>query len=106
MSFTLVRVGTRERPASPEDIEDIKNLVIKIKGQPDLSLVTHHAIDFEHVQPGYGETIVYHLGEEERPASPEDIEDFQKELASRSCGRAPCRMAPPRPHLLRKAGSY
>ena len=42
----VVKVGTEKSPASYADIASIQVQLAHIKANPDLMLVTHHAIDF------------------------------------------------------------
>lgn len=78
---TLVRVGTKHRFATPEDIQDIKTMVLAAKKDPQIKIVTHHAVKFIPITPLEGETVVFHVGSEEIPATEDDIIDLQSELA-------------------------
>ena len=75
----LVKVGSDERPAGPSDIESVKkSLVIK---DVDM-IVSHHAIDFvmiPRLKPF--QTLVWKIGNDNRPASVEDMKAFEKLLA-------------------------
>ena len=42
----IARVGTEDRPASSENIKEVQILLAEMKANPDLIMVTHHAIDF------------------------------------------------------------
>ena len=48
----IVKVGTRDRPATVKDIKDVQQLLIKAREvqdclvQDQLTIVTHHAIEF------------------------------------------------------------
>lgn len=49
----IVKVGSDERPAGPEDIEDMQAKLIEFQKKPNSSLkgydiiVTHHAAEFD-----------------------------------------------------------
>jgi hypothetical protein len=45
--LTMVKVGSDERPASSEDIQGIQAAFAQADGHPDVSIVTHHAINVE-----------------------------------------------------------
>lgn len=81
MSFTLIRVGTVKRPASLEDILDIRQKVRELAKDKGLSLVTHHCIEFEEVYCSSSDhRLVYKVGTPEQPATTADIESLQEEL--------------------------
>jgi len=49
----IVKVGSADRPAGPEDIVDMQNKLIEFQKKPNSSLsgydiiVTHHAVEFD-----------------------------------------------------------
>jgi hypothetical protein len=79
-NFTLIKVGDKDRPATQEDVDDVREAVRKAKDDKDLSLVTHHAIKFDQIKTYEGTATVYKIGSPDRPATSEDIEDFKEEL--------------------------
>lgn len=89
MSFTLIKVGTKDRPATKEDIQDIKQMVVAVMKDQSLSLVTHHAVVFEKIPTYDGIITVYKVGDEDCPASSEDIADLQKELTESAAEKRP-----------------
>jgi hypothetical protein len=88
MSFVLIRVGNSDRPASSEDVTDIRRLLSAIQDDGDLDLVTHHAITFDHIEKADG-VSVWKLGDQDFPASTKDIENFQQELIDASSQSRP-----------------
>ncbi len=46
-SLMLVKVGSDSRPASPTDIKNIQTQLAQIADDPNLTLVTHHAVQVE-----------------------------------------------------------
>jgi very-short-patch-repair endonuclease len=48
----IVKVGTEERPASPQDIADVKQQMQMTANDPNLVIVTHHAFELEWVGAG------------------------------------------------------
>ena len=81
MSFTLIRVGTAERPADAADIEDVRQKVRELAKDRGLSLVTHHCIEFEELYCSSSDhRLVYKVGTPEQPATAADIEALQEEL--------------------------
>ena len=79
--FLIVIVGSDERPASPQDIEDIQKVMASVRADPESVIVSHHAIQFEHLYVYEDETLAIFVGNDERPASPQDIEDIQAAFA-------------------------
>jgi len=45
----IVKIGTEQRPASQEDISDVQERLAEVANDPLLTLVTHHAFDYEWV---------------------------------------------------------
>ena len=45
----VVKVGNNERPASQEDIDNVQDELAAIANDPNLTLVTHHAFEFDYV---------------------------------------------------------
>lgn len=45
----VVKVGEKERPATEADLQDIVNQLSAVANDPNLTIVTHHAIDFDWV---------------------------------------------------------
>jgi very-short-patch-repair endonuclease len=43
----ICKVGEPDRPAGPEDIADMQNQLSAVANDPNLTIVTHHAIDYE-----------------------------------------------------------
>lgn len=43
----VVKVGDKERPATEEDIQDVVNQIAAVANDPNLTIVTHHAFDYE-----------------------------------------------------------
>lgn len=49
-TILVVRVGTEDRPAAPEDLADMASCLKEIfKGEDPPVLVSHHAVSFEHI---------------------------------------------------------
>ena len=42
----VVKVGNEDRPAGPEDIKAIKNMLEQCTSEQPICLITHHAIEF------------------------------------------------------------
>jgi len=49
LPIRLVKVGDAQRPASQADISDIQQQLGMVTNDPNLTLVTHHAVDYEWV---------------------------------------------------------
>lgn len=47
LPIKIVKVGNDQRPASQEDIDNVQEELATIANDPNLTLVTHHAFDFE-----------------------------------------------------------
>ena len=45
----IIKIGTPERPASPEDISDVQEQISEVANDPLLTIVTHHAFDYEWI---------------------------------------------------------
>ena len=45
--ITIVKVGSDERPAGIEDIKAIQEQLAQTANDPNLTIVTHHAISFD-----------------------------------------------------------
>jgi len=45
----VVKVGSDNRPATKEDLEDVEKQIKKALEDPDPILVTHHNIEFQYV---------------------------------------------------------
>ena len=45
----IVKIGSEQRPASQEDINDVQERLAEVANDPLLTLVTHHAFDYEWV---------------------------------------------------------
>jgi very-short-patch-repair endonuclease len=43
----VVKLGEKERPAGPDDIADMQNQLASVANDPNLTIVTHHAFDYE-----------------------------------------------------------
>lgn len=43
----VVKIGDKDRPASPEDISDVSSQLAAVANDPNLTLVTHHAFSYE-----------------------------------------------------------
>ena len=43
----VVKVGDKDRPASVDDIADVSNQLSAVANDPNLTIVTHHAFDYE-----------------------------------------------------------
>jgi hypothetical protein len=80
MSITLVLVGNQNRPACQEDIDDMKATLAKAKKDKETSIVTHHAVEIITIEPEEKDTVFYFVGDDERPAGPEDLEELKKEI--------------------------
>jgi hypothetical protein len=49
LPIRIVKVGTEERPAGPADIADVQAQLAQVTNDPNLTLVTHHAFDYDWV---------------------------------------------------------
>lgn len=45
----IVKVGNDERPAGPAEIADVQQQLAQVSNDPNLTLVTHHAFDYDWV---------------------------------------------------------
>jgi len=45
----IVKVGDKERPAGPADIADVQQQLAQVASDPNLTLVTHHAFEYDWV---------------------------------------------------------
>lgn len=45
----LIKVGSEQRPASQQDIDNVQEQIAAIANDPNLTLVTHHAFDIDYV---------------------------------------------------------
>jgi very-short-patch-repair endonuclease len=52
----VIKIGDKDRPAGPEDIADVSNQISAVVNDPNLTIVTHHAFDYEY----YGATGKIH----------------------------------------------
>lgn len=43
----VIKLGTPERPAGPDDIADIQQQIVAVANDPNLTIVTHHAFEYE-----------------------------------------------------------
>lgn len=43
----VVKVGDKDRPASEEDLADVANQLAAVVNDPNLSIITHHAFEYE-----------------------------------------------------------
>jgi very-short-patch-repair endonuclease len=48
LPIKIVKVGNDQRPASQEDLDNVQEELAAIANDPNLTLVTHHAFDFEY----------------------------------------------------------
>jgi len=46
----LIRLGSEDRPASPEDIAHTKKMLEQNPIAPDLTIVTHHLFDLKFIE--------------------------------------------------------
>lgn len=49
LPIRIVKVGDKDRPAGPEDIADVQNQLAQVANDPNLTLVTHHAFEYDWV---------------------------------------------------------
>lgn len=49
LPIRVVKIGNAERPATDEDIADVQSQLANVANDPNLTLVTHDAFDFEFV---------------------------------------------------------
>ena len=87
----MIKLGNDDRPASKADLDDVREIIRTVMKDTDepLSIVTHNFVEFEDVPHYPGCAIVYMLGTNDCPASSEDIENFQKELAEAHAEKRP-----------------
>lgn len=48
LPIKIVKVGNEDRPAGPQDLGNVQAQLAQVANDPNLTLVTHHAIDFEY----------------------------------------------------------
>jgi hypothetical protein len=80
----LVVVGNDRRPATREDAENIKK-VFKAFDDGSKHIITHHSVDVQKIKipknkiNGHSaSTLVWKVGTDQRPATPEDINESMK----------------------------
>lgn len=75
----LVTVGSDDRPARPEDVNDVKKFVRKcIRNKVCFNdIVTHHCIKFQTVPVSLAKCIC--VGTEEHPAGKKDIQEVSRQ---------------------------
>ena len=49
LPIRIIKVGDAERPAGPVDIADVQAQIAQVSSDPNLTLVTHHAIDYDWI---------------------------------------------------------
>jgi very-short-patch-repair endonuclease len=49
LPIKVVKVGNDNRPASQEDLDNIQEELASVANDPNLTLVTHHAFDFDYI---------------------------------------------------------
>jgi very-short-patch-repair endonuclease/intein/homing endonuclease len=49
LPIRVVKVGNEERPAGPADIADVQQQLANVANDPNLTLVTHHAFDYDWI---------------------------------------------------------
>jgi len=54
----IVHVGTEDRPAGPQDIKNIQELLTLASKNNALTIVTHHAISFSIIKRKWLEKVV------------------------------------------------
>lgn len=74
----LVKIGSERRPASIEDILQVKKVFLDSYKLKNAKIITHHEVNIIELHDHY--TPIFKVGNDNRPASPEDITDFQKEV--------------------------
>jgi hypothetical protein len=76
----MVRVGTKNRPASAEEIEQVKGIFVEAinKSKEKTYIVTHHAIDV--VEFYHADMPIFRVGSDESPASEDDLKAFEEEV--------------------------
>ena len=64
-TLLVVKVGTDDRPASEQDIENVQKSLLQILPKGSFCVVTHHAIDFQSVPIGtdFIKEFMEHMGE-------------------------------------------
>lgn len=61
----VVKVGSDEYPASPRDLQEVQVQLAQIAADPNLTLVTHHCIEFEVLEELPENVVVLGHKEEE-----------------------------------------
>lgn len=56
-NILIIKVGNEDRPAGPEDIKELQNALNKVALDPNLTLVTHHAISFKTIKKSLFDNI-------------------------------------------------
>ena len=54
----ICKVGSEERPASYEDLICIQQGLAQVRNNPDLTLVTHHCIEFVAIDKNLLENVI------------------------------------------------
>ncbi|NJL70389.1 MAG: hypothetical protein HC888_01665, partial [Candidatus Competibacteraceae bacterium] len=47
LPIRVVKIGDKERPANQDDIQDVVNQLAAVANDPNLTVVTHHAFDYQ-----------------------------------------------------------
>jgi very-short-patch-repair endonuclease len=47
LPIRVVKIGDKDRPATDADLQDVQNQLTEVANDPNLTIVTHHAFDYE-----------------------------------------------------------
>ncbi len=51
----VIKVGDKDRPATADDIQDVSNQFAAVANDPNVTIVTHHALDYEYYGACYSD---------------------------------------------------
>lgn len=86
-NFYIVEVGSDDRPASQEDVDDVENTLRQVVADKGdfYGVVAHHAIEVSALELPPREVrpiVIFKYGTDARPATDEDLTSLQQRIAS------------------------
>lgn len=81
MSFILITVGNDDYPADYTDVADVRRSVRAMVSDTNLSMITHHAVNFQKFESYPDTANVYQIGTQQHPSCEAEIRLLQEELA-------------------------
>jgi hypothetical protein len=88
MSFAVVKVGTEDRPAGVDDLDEMVDL-IRAASDSNYAIVTHDAVKIKTIDCPAGHIIVYKVGSPKKPATEANIKWLREEITSAHADRRP-----------------